>query len=31
MDNIIGAFLEMCPEFKPGGYRSAGVKLALDS
>lgn len=31
MGNIIGAFLEMCPEFKPGGYGSSGVKLAPDS
>lgn len=27
----IGAFLFMCPEFKPAGSESAGVKLALDS
>lgn len=31
MDSIIGAFLEMCPEFKPAGYGNSGVKLALDS
>lgn len=31
MDNIIVTFLEMCPEFKPGGNRCVRVKLALDS
>lgn len=31
MDNIIGAFLEMCPEFRPAGDGNGGVKLAQDS
>lgn len=30
-DSIIGAFFEMCPEFRPGGCASTGVKLVLDS
>lgn len=31
MDSTIGAFLELCPEFRTGGHARTGVKLVLES